>query len=117
VLGRLELGSAAEGLTDEDAEARRRTSGRNVFVLMQNYHAFNCRSETESAFAVPLGRNPLLAVGVLLAPGLHVLAMHVPFMQTVLRVAPVALAAWLAPLLAGVSILAVMEVFKASKRR
>jgi P-type Ca2+ transporter type 2C len=93
------------------------TAARNLvlllMVLYQNFHAFNCRSEHESAFRVPLRRNPVLVVGVLAAFGLHVLMMHTPFMQPVLQVAPVSLEQ-LAPLAAlASSVLIAMELFKA----
>lgn len=83
-----------------------------LMVLLENVHAFNCRSERVSAFRVPLRSNPLLIGGVVIAQGVHVLAMQWPFMQRVLGVAPVTLVAWLSLLgLAGL-LLVVMELFK-----
>jgi len=88
-----------------------------LFVLLENVHVFNCRSERASTFSVPLRRNPLLVIGVPAALGIHVLAMHVPFMQRVLGVSPIALAdAWL-PLGLALVLLVVMEVTKWSLRR
>jgi magnesium-transporting ATPase (P-type) len=84
-----------------------------LLVLMQNYHVFNCRSEYDSAFAVPLKRNYVLAFGVLAAQGLHVLAMHLPLTQGLLRVSPVAARQWVTSLFIATSILAAMEIFKA----
>ena len=75
-------------------------------------HVFNCRSERVSTFRVPLKRNPLLIGGVLVAQGVHILAMQWPFMQGILGVAPVSAQAWAGLLgLAGILLL-VMEVYK-----
>ena len=88
-----------------------------LMVLLENVHAFNCRSERISVFRVSLRRNPLLIGGVLLAQGIHILCMQWPFMQQVLGVAPVTLSAWLSLLgLAGL-LLVVMEIFKYIRQR
>jgi magnesium-transporting ATPase (P-type) len=83
-----------------------------LMVFMQNFHAFNARSERVSAFKVPLKRNIVLVLGVLAAQGIHILSMHIPFMQNILRVEPIAFNEWLYILVLAVPILLVMEVFK-----
>lgn len=88
-----------------------------LFVLMQNVHAFNSRSETTSVFRVPLSRNYLLVFGVLVAQGIHILSMHIPFMQGLLRVEPVSPFYWKTLLLLAATILVVMEVYKWWVRR
>jgi magnesium-transporting ATPase (P-type) len=88
-----------------------------LFVLMQNFHVFNCRSESSSAFRVPLHRNRALMVGVPAALGAHVLAMRVPLLQDILRVQPIPLGDWLAPLATAAVILVTMEVFKLVRGR
>jgi len=87
-----------------------------LMVLFENLHVFNCRSENESAFRVPLRRNLVLVFGVLAAQGLHLLSMQVPFMQAVLRTSPVSLKEWLIFLGAALPVLAAMEIFKISRR-
>ncbi len=88
-----------------------------LFVLMQNFHAFNCRSEYESVFRVPLQRNYMLVFGVLAATGIHVLAMHIPVMQRLLQIAPIRFDEWIIPFAIASVMLIVMEVFKLIKRR
>ena len=83
-----------------------------LMVLLENYHVFNCRSEYVSAFRVPLRRNWMLIWGVLGAQGIHILAMHVPLTQEVLRIAPISVREWLVPLAMASSVLVVMEIFK-----
>ncbi len=83
-----------------------------LMVFMQNFHAFNCRSERVSAFKVPLKRNIILVFGVLAAQGIHILSMQIPFMQKILRVEPVTFNEWLYILALAVPMIFVMEVFK-----
>jgi magnesium-transporting ATPase (P-type) len=86
-----------------------------LMVLLENYHVFNCRSEYVSAFRVPLRRNWMLVGGVAAAQGIHLLAMHFPPAQTVLRVAPISLGEWVIPFVMASSVLVVMEAFKVFK--
>lgn len=88
-----------------------------LMVFMQNFHVFNCRSEYTSAFKVPISRNYILIGGVLLAQGIHVASMHIPFMQNVLKIEPITLQEWMNVLLLAIPILLSMEVFKWFKNR
>jgi magnesium-transporting ATPase (P-type) len=88
-----------------------------LMVFMQNVHVFNCRSETVSTFRMPLSRNWILILGVLLAQGIHIAAMHIPFMQTVLRVEPITFREWTQVLILAVPLLIVMEIFKQIRAR
>lgn len=96
-------------------------SARNIIlllmVLMQNVHVFNCRSETVSAFKVPLRRNYVLIGGVMLAQLIHILSMQLPFMQGILRTEPVHPSHWLLACVIALVLLAVMEVFKLMRHR
>ncbi|HMQ29227.1 MAG TPA: HAD-IC family P-type ATPase [Chloroflexaceae bacterium] len=83
-----------------------------LMVLFQNYHVFNCRSEQRSAFRVPLRNNRVLAFGVVAALGLHLLAMQLPFTQSLLGAAPVSPAQFGLLALLASSVLIVMELYK-----
>jgi len=83
-----------------------------LMVLFENVHVFNCRSEYTSAFRVPLRNNRILTVGVVVAFGIHMLSMHLPFMQELLRVAPVTWSEFGLMLLLSLSVLVTMEIFK-----
>jgi len=83
-----------------------------LMVLLENFHVFNCRSEHLSAFKVPLKNNFLLVFGVVIAQGIHILAMHVPLMQKILRVNPVGIKEWGCLFLIASTLLVVMEFFK-----
>jgi len=112
VMGILAFGSwhwlLANGWEEEGA----RNIVLMLMVLLQNVHVFNCRSEYESAFRVPLRRNVVLVGGVLAAHGIHILALHLPLLQVVLRTEPISLAQWGVLLLLALPLLVVMELYK-----
>ena len=87
-----------------------------LMVLLQNVDAFNARSETRSAFRIPFSHNPLLVFGVAGALLSHVAVMHIPLMQRVLAIGPVSGITWIMLAAAALSLLAVMELQKASWR-
>ncbi len=86
-----------------------------LMVLLENFHAFNCRSEYKSAFTIPLDRNWLLVGGICVAQGIHIIAMHVPFTEELLQLAPLSLRHYMVLFAAAASILALMEIFKVVK--
>ncbi|NBC23566.1 MAG: HAD-IC family P-type ATPase [Gammaproteobacteria bacterium] len=83
-----------------------------LLVLFENVHAFNVRSETRSAFRIPLSANPLLVLSVVLAQGIHVGSMFVPGWRDVLQIAPVSPGVWAALLAITLSKFLVVEVYK-----
>ncbi|MBC7076561.1 MAG: HAD-IC family P-type ATPase [Syntrophomonadaceae bacterium] len=97
------------------------TAARNILlllmVLLENFHTLNCRSEQISVFKIPLQRNIFLVAGILTAQGIHILAMHIPFMQQVLGVSPLPAATWLYLCGLASSLLIVVEIYKAFKLR
>lgn len=93
-------------------EAEARNDVLLLFVMLENMHVFNSRSERTSAFRVPFSRNRLLILSVLAAQGLHIACMHIPVMQKVLRVQPVSWTYWKLLLLLAASVLITMELYK-----
>lgn len=95
-------------------------SARNMVLLlmvcMQNIHIFNCRSEYKSTFKIPIYKNYLLVLFVLAAQGIHILSMHIPFMQDILRIQPISLQEWLLVLGLALPVLLIMELFKLVKK-
>ncbi|MDY0098130.1 MAG: HAD-IC family P-type ATPase [Bacteroidales bacterium] len=83
-----------------------------LMVFMQNFHVFNCRSETLSAFRVPLKRNIILVFGVLAAQGIHILSMQIPFMQNILKIEPITINEWLYVLFLAIPMIISMEISK-----
>jgi magnesium-transporting ATPase (P-type) len=116
IMGGLALGYWAHLLAGGVAVDVARNRLLLLFVLMLNVHVFTCRSEYASAFAVPLARNRLLALGVPIALALHVLAMHAPVLQPLLGVQPLAPGEWVLPVALALALLAAMELYKLAAR-
>jgi magnesium-transporting ATPase (P-type) len=94
----------------EEAEAR------NVLllllVLFENFHIGNCRSETKSAFTLSPLRSPILLAGALGALLIHVAAMNLPLMQTVLEAHPVPWTTWAVVAALAVLVVPAIELHK-----
>ena len=88
-----------------------------LMVLLQNFHAFNARSETRSAFRIPLSNNYILIIGILAAQGIHILALHISFMQELLSLDPVSAGEWIKLFFTATIILVAMEIFKLLHRK
>ena len=88
-----------------------------LFVLFENFHTFNSRSEHHSIVRQRFFANPLLVLGVVGAQALHVGAMHTPGLSDTLRLAPVPLSDWAILLLIASGLLVVMEFEKWWDRR
>ncbi len=88
-----------------------------LLVLMQFFHVLNCRSEEASAFRVPLSRNRVLAIGMVVALGLHILATEVGFLQELLRLQPVSLQNWGLMAVLASSVMITVEIYKTIQRR
>jgi P-type Ca2+ transporter type 2C len=96
------------GFKEEDA--------RNVLllamVLFENFHVGNCRSESRSAFAMSPLRSPVLFFGTLGAFLMHVVAMHVPFLQDLLVTKPVDFKVWGVAIAVSITIIPAIEFHK-----
>ena len=74
-----------------------------LMVLFGNVHALSSRSESRSLFKIPAFSNPFLAVAVPGALLMHLTAMHVPGLNSVLDIHPVSLTSFFA--LVGVALI------------
>jgi magnesium-transporting ATPase (P-type) len=88
-----------------------------LMVLFENVHVFNCRSETRSALRVPLGNNWYLIAIALGTQALQIGAAFVPGVRDVLQIAPISAEAWLLLVPVAASVLVVMEIDKALRRK
>jgi Ca2+-transporting ATPase len=87
-----------------------------TLALAQTLHALNTRSTRESIFGRRLFVNPWLwsALGVCLA--LQAAAVVVPFLQRVLRLAPLTLADWAVVMAGALAPLVIVETVKLVQR-
>ena len=116
-IGLIAFGSWVWLLSNGYSEFHSRSLILMLMVFLENVHVFNCRSETASAFKVPLKRNWFIVGGVALAQGIHLLASHLPVMQDVLRTDVIKLQEWCILFVISWTILLVMEVFKSFNKK
>ncbi|HEX2151623.1 MAG TPA: cation-translocating P-type ATPase C-terminal domain-containing protein, partial [Stellaceae bacterium] len=83
-----------------------------VLVWCENAHCLNSRSETRSVFRIPLANNPFLVLAIIGTQLLQVAVLAVPPLRTLLSLEALTLADGMRLALAGVVVLAVMEVYK-----
>ena len=83
-----------------------------LMVFIQNIHVFNCRSESNSAFNVPLKNNYLIVGGVFVSILLQIIVMEVPFMSKFLKTVSIPFMDMLFLFLIALIVLLVMEIYK-----
>lgn len=104
------------GLIEGRTEIRYgRTMAFTTLVLFQLFNAFNARSNLESALKGR--RNRWLLGAVAFSLGLHLLAIHVPFLQQAFQTTSLRVTEWSICLLVASSVLWMMEVTKWFTRR
>ena len=94
-----------------------RTVAVNVFVLVELFYLFNCRSLTQSMFNLGFFSNPLLFGGVTIMLILQVLFTYLPAMNLMFHSAPIGLEAWGRILSVSVIVSFVVGVEKRLRRR
>lgn len=92
-------------------------SARNMtlllMVLFENFMIGNSRSETKSIFIMNPLKNRILLFGTIFSQLVHIGAMYTPFIKDVLGVSPVSFSDWFMLCSMGVTVLLVMEIYKA----
>lgn len=94
-----------------------RTVAVTTMVLFQNFHIFNSRSFTRSAFRMNPLSNRFLFASIAAALGLHILALYWGPLQFILRLVPLDLETWLLMAAVASTVLVAVEVDKAIRRR
>ena len=88
-----------------------------LMVFIQNFHTFNCRSETKSIFQIPLNSNWFVWLTVVLAIALQIVIMEVPFLAHLISLTTVPIIDLLYLFVLSSVILIVMEAYKYFVRR
>ena len=83
-----------------------------LMIIMQNIHAFNCRSEKKSAFKISLKNNPIFLLGVLGSLILGIAVVNINFLSKLLKTRGMPLDHMFILILFGSIILLVMELYK-----
>ncbi|NNE40738.1 MAG: HAD-IC family P-type ATPase [Marinicaulis sp.] len=91
-------------------------TARNLVLLFlvsfNNFQTLNCRSETRSAFSIPLSANPLLIGSIIGAQALHIAAMHIPALEEVLDLNPVTIREWASAIGLAATVFVLGELYK-----
>jgi len=74
--------------------AEARTVAVNLFVMVELFYLFNCRSFTRSAFAIGFFSNPWVIFGSLAMIALQLAFTYLPAMNALFHSAPISLDAW-----------------------
>jgi len=104
-------------LDSTDSLIQAQTVALTTMVVFQVFQAGNARSETDSVFRRNPFSNKFLFVATVAALGIHIAALYLPPTQFVLRVEPIGIDAWFRIVAIATSIIVVMEVHKALRRR
>jgi magnesium-transporting ATPase (P-type) len=99
------------------SEAYARTAALNVFVVMQIFFLFNCRSLTKSAFAIGITKNKVAVAGAATRVLLQLAVTYIPVMNRVFGTEPISAAGWGVAVAAGVATYLIIEAEKAIRRR
>jgi len=83
-----------------------------LMVLFENIHIGNCRSEIQSALSLSPLHSPYLLAGAICAFLVHLTAMHVPFLQSILRTEPVSLTTWVTMIGLALTVFIAIEIHK-----
>ncbi len=83
-----------------------------LMVFIQNIHVFNCRSETHSAFSIPIKSNLLIVGGVFFSILLQVIVMETPILSKFLQTTSVPFLHLIYLFLIALIILVVVEIYK-----
>ncbi|MCD8513439.1 MAG: cation transporting ATPase C-terminal domain-containing protein [Nitrincola sp.] len=94
-----------------------RTLAVTLFVVVQSFFLFNCRSLTNSIFKTPINSNPWIWGGISAMLISQLLFIYLPVMNTLFHSAPLSLNQWLLMLGYGVVVLLLIEAEKAFWRR
>lgn len=87
-----------------------------LMVFMQNLHVFNCRSESKSAFKVPLRNNLFIIIGVLSVLLLQIVVSETPFLSEILKTTTIPVKDVFIMFLLATPVLFTMEIYKKIKR-
>ena len=102
-----------KGATTEEA----RTVAVNVFVMVELFYLFNCRSLTRSMFSIGFFANPYVFGGVAIMLVLQGLYTYLPAMNWMFNSAPISIAAWGRILAVGLIAYFVVGIDKWLRRR
>ncbi|MBX3443439.1 MAG: cation-transporting P-type ATPase [Planctomyces sp.] len=106
------FGSFRWALDEGMSENAARTVAVNVFVFVELFYLYNCRSLTRSIFQIGPLTNHWVLVGSAAMVGMQMLFTYVPLLNRAFHSAPIGLDAWWRILLTGLGTYVVVEAEK-----
>ena len=94
-----------------------RTYVMTLMILIQNFHAFNCRSEDKSIGDIPILSNKIFIVGIIGSIILGVSVIQIKFFNSFLKTTGIPLNNLCLIIALGLIILLVMEIYKKIKKK
>jgi len=94
-----------------------RTVAVNVFVMVEAFYLFNCRSLSRSVFAVGFFTNKWVIFGFCLMITLQLIYTYAPFMNVAFKSAPVDLLSWLEVVAVGLGAYLIVELEKRLRKQ
>jgi magnesium-transporting ATPase (P-type) len=104
-------------LNRSGSESTAQSVALTTMVVFMALHVGNSRAESTSVFRLSPWSNRFLFVAAIVAMTVHIAALYLPPTQFVLRVEPIDLAAWVRIVPVAASIVVVVEIDKALRRR
>ena len=105
------------GLDESATHAHARTVAVNVFVIVELFYLFNCRSLTKSMYHLGWFSNPWIWVGAGSMISLQMLFTYAPFMNRFFHSAPIGWDAWWRIILTAIVAYIVVELEKLAWRK
>lgn len=96
--------------------AQARTVAVNVFVLVELFYLFNCRSLTRSMWSIGFFSNPWVILGCVSMLVAQLIFTYVPFMNHVFHSAPIGLDSWARIMLVAAGAYLIVEMEKGGRR-
>lgn len=94
-----------------------RTVAVNVFVMVELFYLFNCRSLSKPFFPTGLMSNPWIIVGSLLMIALQMIYTYMPLMNKFFQSAPIGLTSWMAIVAVAVLAFTIITIEKYLRER
>lgn len=88
-----------------------------LMVFIQNIHVFNCRSEKNSTFNIPLRKNKFILFTIVFSILLQIVVMEIPLLSNFLKAQPIPWQHMFILLFMALLILIAMELYKLLKYR
>ena len=83
-----------------------------LMIIIQNIHAFNCRSEKQSTFSISIKNNPIFIIGIIGSILLGLAVIEIPILSAFLKTAHIPFTDLIILISVGFIILFLMEVYK-----